>query len=56
LLDAQNAFHRLQFKLQHDMPKKSQLDSECFCFDESSEWRFELAAEVLQWYLLEWRA
>jgi hypothetical protein len=30
---AQNACHRLQSKLQHDVSKKAELDSECLCFD-----------------------
>jgi hypothetical protein len=43
---AQNACHRLQCKLQHDMPKKAVLDSECLYFDEFPEWLFELAAKL----------
>jgi hypothetical protein len=43
---AQNACHRLQCKLQHDVPKKTKIDSQCLCFDEFLEWRFEPAAKL----------
>jgi hypothetical protein len=33
-------------ELQHHMLKKAELDSECPCFDEFSERRFELAAKL----------
>jgi hypothetical protein len=33
-------------RLQHHMLKKAELDSECPCFDEFSERRFELAAKL----------
>jgi hypothetical protein len=34
-------------KLQHDVPKKTELGSECLWFGEFPERRFELAAQVL---------
>jgi hypothetical protein len=40
---AQNACHRLQCKLQHDVFKKAELVSKCFCFDEFPERHFELS-------------
>ncbi|KAJ3629260.1 hypothetical protein MTP99_013662 [Tenebrio molitor] len=43
---AQNACRRLQSKLQHDVPKKADFDSECLCFDQFPERHFELAAKV----------
>jgi hypothetical protein len=43
--DTQNAYHRLQYKLQHDVSKKAELESECLCFDEFLERRFERAAK-----------
>jgi hypothetical protein len=43
---AENACHCLQCKLQHHVPKKVELDSECLCFDEFPEDRFELAAKL----------
>jgi hypothetical protein len=36
----------LQCTLQHNAPKKAEFDSECLCFDEFPEWRFELAAKL----------
>jgi hypothetical protein len=36
----------LQWKLQHDVSKKGELDSECLYFDEFPERRFELAAKL----------
>jgi hypothetical protein len=43
---ARNACHRLQCKLQHDMSKKAELDTECFCFDEFPKRRFEFATKL----------
>jgi hypothetical protein len=43
---AQNACHCLQCKLQGDVSKKAELDSECLCFDAFCERRFELAAKL----------
>jgi hypothetical protein len=34
----------MQYKLQHGVSKKAELESECFCFDEFPERRFERAA------------
>jgi hypothetical protein len=42
---AQNACHRLQCKLQHDVFKKAELVSKCFCFDEFPERHFELSQQ-----------
>jgi hypothetical protein len=42
-----NACHRLQCKLHHDVSKKAELDSECLCFDEFPERRYEFAT-ILQ--------
>jgi hypothetical protein len=41
----QNACHRLQYKLQHGVSKKAELESECLCFDEFPERRFERTAK-----------
>jgi hypothetical protein len=43
---ARNACHRLRCKLQHDVSKKVELDSECPCFDEFPVRRFELAPKL----------
>jgi hypothetical protein len=43
---AQNACHRLRCKLQQDVSKKVELDSECPCFDEFPLRRFELAPKL----------
>jgi hypothetical protein len=36
----------LQCRLEHDISKKAELDSEYFCFDEFPQLRFGLAAKL----------
>jgi hypothetical protein len=43
---AQNARYRSQRKLPQGVSKKAELDSECLCFDDFVEGRFEVAAKL----------